>query len=286
MSANAEMCGAPTLSGSPCVLPRAHNIGYVDIPERHTAVDFSEPLRDPQGADVTAVVHLGDAISVLRSMPEASVDAVITDPPYFLPAVHYSVRKGTIRSFADLSMLEYFFRDVFRELTRVLRPTGVMYVFCDGQSYPVFYSLCFERFPKVRPLIWDKQVSINGYAWRHQHEIIMFAEREGAPKIPTGDGDVIVERAVPIGDREHLAQKPVSVLRRLVRKTKPSGIVLDPFTGSASTGVAALLEGREFIGIEMSETYHALAEERLRTTQQGYRDDGSQMVLGVEDGAA
>lgn len=63
--------------------------------------------------------------------------------------------------------------------------------------------------------------------------------------------------------------------------------MLDPFAGSGTTGVAAVLEGRDFIGVELTEHYAQVAEARIRTAEQGYRDDGSQMVLGVEgEGAA
>lgn len=230
-------------------------------------------------------LHCGEAIELLRELPDNSIDAVITDPPYFVPASHYSTRTGSFRSLADLSMLEHFFRDVFKEIARVTGPTGVVYAFCDGQSYPAFYAVAYQHFPKVRPLIWDKQTSINGYAWRHQHELIMFAEGAKAPKVPTGDGDVLTERAVPIGDREHLAQKPIPLLRRLVRKTKPGGIVLDPFMGSGSTGVAAALEGRRFVGMEMSETYFALAQQRIALAAGAVVDDGEQSALDF-DGAA
>ena len=217
----------------------------------------------PYYADEQVTLYHGDALAVLRELPDASVDAIVTDPPYFLPASHYSTRTGSFRSLADLSMLEHFFRDAFAEFARVTKPTGVVYAFCDGQSYPAFYAVSFEHFPKVRPLIWDKMTSINGYAWRHQHELILFAEGREAPKVPTGDGDVLAERAVRIGDREHLAQKPVTLIRRLIRKTKPDGVVLDPFMGSGTTGIAALIEGRRFVGVEMSEHYAQTAANRL-----------------------
>lgn len=63
----------------------------------------------------------------------------------------------------------------------------------------------------------------------------------------------------------HTCQKPVSILRRLVRVScPPGGTVLDCFQGSASTGVAALDEGRSYIGIERDDHYHEVAVRRLR----------------------
>lgn len=209
-----------------------------------------------------ATLYLGDCMEILPTL--GKVDAVITDPPYFLPAAHYSVRTGSAKSLGDLSILNFFYAELFKQCSKTLKDTGFMYVFCDGQSYPVFYATAYAHFKKLRPLIWDKQVSINGYAWRHQHELIMFCEGDKAPRIPTGDGDVIRLRAEPIGDREHLAQKPVDLMTVLVEKGAPLGaVVLDPFMGSGTTGVAAMQSGRSFIGCEMSQEYFDIACRRI-----------------------
>lgn len=63
--------------------------------------------------------------------------------------------------------------------------------------------------------------------------------------------------------REHLTEKPVDLMRMLTRIVPPGARVLDPFAGSGSTGVAALLEGRRFVGIERSERYAEIAARRL-----------------------
>ncbi len=227
----------------------------------------------PYYSDEWVTLYHGDALDVMDDLDESSVDTLVTDPPYFLPAAHYSVRSGSFRSLSDLSMLEHFFRSTFTKAARVLRPTGTGYVFCDGQSYPAFYAVGYSVFHRLRPLVWDKQTSINGYDWRHQHELIMYVTMPEAPRTPTGDGDVLRERAVAIKDREHLAQKPVNLLVRLIDKTSPSdGVVLDPFAGSGSTLVAAASAGRKAIGIEREERYCEIIANRLA---QGVLDFGA-----------
>ncbi|MGP4112716.1 DNA-methyltransferase [Streptomyces sp. 4N509B] len=67
----------------------------------------------------------------------------------------------------------------------------------------------------------------------------------------------------PRKGRTHITQKPLEVMRQLVRLCPPGGTVLDFCAGSGSTSVAALLEGRDFIGIELSSHYTAIARERL-----------------------
>ena len=204
----------------------------------------------------------GDCLALLSLLPEKSVDLVLTDPPYFMPVTHYNVRSGSFRSLSDLGILEHFFFQVAKELDRVLTAEGHAYYFCDGQSYPVLYTTNYAFFKSLRPLVWDKQTSINGYGWRHQHELILFCQRPEAKPIKTGDGDVLRCKAVPIGAREHLAQKPVELLERIIRKHQP-GTVLDPFMGSGATGEAAKRAGVDFIGFEKDATYYEIAKGKL-----------------------
>lgn len=219
---------------------------------------------EPYYSDELVTLYHGDSLNLMTELETESVDMLLTDPPYFLPAAHYSVRSGSFRSLSDLSMLEHFFRAAFTETARVLKQTGTAYIFCDGQSYPAFYAVGYPIFHRMRPLIWDKQTSINGYDWRHQHELILYATMPDAPRVPTGDGDVLRDRAVPIAEREHLAQKPTGLLSRLLTKTCPEGgVALDPFAGSGSSLVAAAANGRRAIGIEAEERYCEVAAKRL-----------------------
>lgn len=206
-------------------------------------------------------IYHGDCREVLPHL--RNIGAVITDPPYFLPAVHHATRTGTSKSWGNLSILERYFGDTFADLSSVLSSTGCMYCFCDGQSYPLFFKGCYNLFKHVRVIVWDKETAINGYWWRKQHELILFATMQEAEKVPTGDGDVIRMRCVPIGERVHDAQKPVGLLKRLIAKTPEEASILDPFMGSGSTLIAARDEGRQAIGIEIEEAFCEAAVKRL-----------------------
>lgn len=70
-------------------------------------------------------------------------------------------------------------------------------------------------------------------------------------------------------EREHITQKPLSVMRELVKIVPEGGVVLDPFAGSGTTGVAAILEHRRFIGVEMTEHYADVAAARLAEAETG-----------------
>ena len=231
--------------------------------------EFAPSLKPYYQDDAVAIYH-GDCRDILPQLEP--VDLVLTDPPYFLPAAHYQTRRGEQRSLGDLSILEHFFKDAFNDWVSVLKDDGFAYVFCDGQSYPIFYRAAYPLFHRLRPLVWDKLTSINGFSWRHQHEIIMFCEMPNHPKINTGDGDVLKYRAVPIGERVHLAQKPVGLLAALIRKSLPlGGIALDPFMGSGTTLIAAKDLEHKAIGIEIEEKYCEIAAKRLSRSESSQR---------------
>lgn len=209
-------------------------------------------------------VICGDCLEVMKAFPNESIDLIIVDPPYFLPAEHYQTRKQFRRNFADLGILEYFFKDFFREILRILKKDKHLYVFCNGQSYPLFYYYLYGDVKSVRPLIWDKKTSINAYTWRHQHELIIFAEMPNAIPIPSGDGDILRFSAVNVNVRKHPAEKPVALLRKLILKSsKESDIILDPMCGSGSTLLAAQILNRQFIGIDISEEYCEIARKQI-----------------------
>jgi DNA modification methylase len=208
----------------------------------------------------------------MEVLPSLGVlDLIVTDPPYFQPAAHYVQPRGgkAPRAHGDTSVLLHAFRFWAQTLDEVLSRSGTAYIFCDGQSYPHFFN-AFGSLGRVRPLIWDKVVSYNGYTWRHQHELIAWLERSEAQRVPTGDGDILRERAVSVDKRVHPAEKPVPLLGRLIAKHE--GIVLDPFAGSCSTLDAARVAGRKSIGIEIEESYCELAAKRF---SQGVMDFGA-----------
>lgn len=207
----------------------------------------------------------------LEGMPKLEatiVSIVVTDPPYFLPVNSYvgtRERGYEKRSLADTSILKCFFDQVFTQVHRVLKEDGSIYVFCDAQSYPIIYESMFPYCNHVRLVVWDKEVSYNGYTWRHQHELIAWGEMKETKRVPTGDGDVIKCRGVMQEDRHHPAEKPVELLEKLIIKHGRKGdLVLDPFAGSGSTGVASRHLGRNFIGFDLDPQYVEIANTRIK----------------------
>jgi site-specific DNA-methyltransferase (adenine-specific) len=208
----------------------------------------------------------GDCLDVLRSLPAASVDAVVTDPPFFCPATHYQSRVGWQRKWADMSVLEHWWGLICDDLRRVTKPTGHVLTFCNADSYPAFYPAMYNRWGKLVCLVWDKERPGLGRIWRHQHELIIAARNPDAWEPNDGQmrADVLRCKATLSRDREHPVEKPVLMLAELVAAVCPvGGVVLDPFVGSGSTCLAARTIGRRYIGVEREPEYAAIAERRL-----------------------
>jgi DNA modification methylase len=230
-------------------------------------------------------VVCGDCLELMKALPDGCVDAVITDPPYFQPATHYCPTRDGGRpkkSIGDMSILETVFRVWCAEMFRALSPTGTVYFFCDGQSYPIAFTAMYPYAAHVRPIVWDKLTSYNGYTWRHQHELIAWAELKGTPRVPTGDGDILKYSAVPVGERKHPAEKPLDLLLQLIEK-HAAKTILDPFLGSGTAAVAAKKLGRHFLGFEINPEYCRIAEERIALVEMRptlFEKRAEQMELG------
>lgn len=204
----------------------------------------------------------GDSIEIMRNLPRNSVDLVLTDPPFFLPATHYQSRIHYQRNFADLSPLKIFWTKVTEEVQRILKPKGHFITFCNCDSYPVFYEPIYNNFTKLVSIVWNKKRIGLGNIWRHQHELIIAARNEEFKFNNSGKmfSDVISEEATLSEDREHPVEKPWKMLIKLIEPVTLKGdIVLDPFCGSGTTCLAAQILDRQFIGIELNHNYVDIA---------------------------
>ena len=198
---------------------------------------------------MTVDLYLGDCLEVMRSMPDKSVDAVITDPPYpDYYADEYLYREGLIDFLTELDCRQFVFWSAKVE-------------------FPLDYSAIH---------IWDKAIGVS------QYERIF--ERNGHKNFQVFREMSIFSsvRAKIAGDTfyNHPSQKPIKLIRKLIEKyTNEGDTILDPFMGSGTTGVACVQTGRNFIGIEIDPTYFAIAERRIK-------EASMQPRLELQDGTA
>ena len=253
-------------------------------------------MSEPYYADDTVTLYGGDALAVLRELPSGSVDAVITDPPYSSGGMFRGDRvsstgtkytdSDSIRELAnftgdnrDQRGYAYWTALWTSEARRVTREGGAVIMFTDWRQLPttsdalqsggwIWWGVIPWLKPQARPQLGR---------FTNQAEYAVWGLNGPKPI----EGSVLpgwYQVAAP-RDRDHQTQKPVLLMRELVKIVPDGGTVIDPFMGSGTTGVAAMLERRRFIGVEMVEHYQRVAERRIREAQGQAVEKGDQAAL-------
>ncbi|PPJ31890.1 DNA methylase [Nocardia nova] len=252
--------------------------------------------------DDRVTIYQGDALAVLAELPSGSVDAVITDPPYNsggltrddrTMSVHQKYvgseqrAKGTggaaLPEFSgdsrDQRGYGYWCALWLGECLRIARPGAAIVLFTDWRQLPITTDVI-----QAGGIVWRGIVPWYKPTGRRQPgrfgnvcEYITWGTAGPRPQ------NILGEVALPgffqanaPRTREHITQKPVEIMRELVKIAPSGGTVLDPFAGSGTTGVGALLEGRRFIGVEQVAHYAEVAARRCRITQLHNVDRGDQ----------
>lgn len=225
------------------------------------------------------LIH-GDCLAELKKLPACSVDVVLTDPPYILAAGSNGNVGGKVGTWGDMMNAAYWYAAWYTECWRVLRPTGTFWTFCNWRSIPVVHRALFDsRIPATSLVVWDKEwIGPAGpQSLRPVYELISMSAKPEA-RIPDRSlSDVWRAKwmARQTGKYSHPAEKPVSVLEKVLRAAgTDGGTVLDPFMGSGSTGEAAARLGWSFVGIEIDDGHYATAAKRIAEAQQQQQLEG------------
>lgn len=204
----------------------------------------------------------GDCTTIMRGLPAASVDFILTDPPYI---TRYQDRSGRRVANDDNSR---WLRPAFSEMHRLLKPGGLAVSFYGWSRVDAFVAAWRGAgFRIVGHLVFRKRYASSARFLRYEHEQAYLLAK-GDPVLPAQPiGDII---DFPYsGNRLHPTQKPVEALKPLIEAfTSPGDLVLDPFCGSGSTPAAAQALDRDWLGIELDRRHHATATRRLHATQQ------------------
>jgi site-specific DNA-methyltransferase (adenine-specific) len=211
----------------------------------------------------------GDAVAWLRTLPAGSVDLVITDPPYESLEKHRAVGTTTRLKHSKASSNDWFsifpntrFPELFAEVYRVLAKDSHFYLYCDPETMFVAKPLAEQAgFKFWKPLIWDKLKIGMGYHYRARYECVLFFEKGKRKLADLGIADIIQQPRVHGG---YPAEKPPAVSEVLItQSTDPGQIVIDPFMGSGSVGIAAVRHGRHFLGNDLCVEAFDIAHRRL-----------------------
>lgn len=228
------------------------------------------------------ILFQGDALAVLRELPDATVDAVVTDPPYSSGGVYASARRadpaqkyqstGTKRSYppmlGDCKDQRSFITWAtlwLSECWRLAKPGAPVLVFSDWRQLPAMTDAVqaagFEwrgivvwHKPSARPMLGS---------FKRDAEFVVHAAKAPAKTFTRRCFPGVFNHRVVAANKVHLTGKPVPLLVDLLQVTPEGGMVLDPFLGGGTTALACMRTGRRFVGVELSTEYYELAGRRI-----------------------
>lgn len=245
-------------------------------------------------------LYLGYCNSVLKSLPEKYVDVIFADPPYFLSGGGVSCHSGKQVSVDkgdwDKTMTPQeklaFNRKWLRSCRRVLKDNGSIWisgtfhniysvgVALELEGYSIINNITWQK-PNPAPnlacrcftnstetIIWARKIDGKGRKGKHYFNYPLMKEINGGKQMK----DVWTLNLPTKAEKEfgkHPTQKPLSVLERiLLASTKEGDLILDPFNGSGTTGIACQFLKRNYIGIDKEKEYLDLTVKRFQKTKE------------------
>ena len=225
---------------------------------------------------MSTTLLLGDCLNRMKEIPDGSVDLVITDPPYLMnhttggtKSIGMSDRwMGNIKAGNSVMGFEKTIRfaDWLPETYRILKDSGHCYIFCNDKNVKELLDESSNaRFRLSNILVWLKNNATPNRYYMKNCEFILFLYKGRAKPIRNMGTKAVIEcQNIRGKDKRHPTEKPTALLSTLIENSsEPGELVVDPFMGSGSTGVAAVNTERNFIGVEISADYYAVAAGRI-----------------------
>lgn len=230
----------------------------------------------PTGIELVEGLYLGDGLSGLKLLPDATVDLIIADPPQ-------SPWEGPDLKGRPLTLSEYYQwnQNWLKESGRVLKQTGAIYLFSHWRYSGMYQALLSEVFNVQTRISWrfsNTEADQTNHGWRNALGDIWFASKTGKfyfhnrqveaenfrDKLPDSNfwGDIVDFQRETGGQLK--GEKPAAVMKRVIQAgTAKLNWIVDPFMRSGTTGVAAKKMGRRFIGFEVNRDQLLLAMKRI-----------------------
>lgn len=244
---------------------------------------LEQPPIEPSLSKWINKMHCGDAVATMNRMPPESVSLIVTSPPYNLKnSTGNGMKDGRGGKWPKAQLIQGYEshddnmphdkyvawqRDCLAAMMRVLKPDGAIFY---NHKWRVQDGLLQDRsdivegFPVRQIIVWKRAGGINfnaGY-FLPTYEVIYMICKDDFKLAKSANQMTDVWEIPQARGNGHPAPFPVELAQRCVQAS-PGGIVLDPFMGSGTTAVAAMAEGRDWIGIELSQEYCKMAIKRL-----------------------
>lgn len=261
--------------------------------------------KKPYFSDKNFTLFNDDSIEFLQKLPENSVDMIFADPPYNLSnggfTVHagkrVSVNKGQWDESKGVEEDFAFHHRWIQACWRVLKPEGTLWISGTYHSiYQCGYAVQLIGMKILNDITWYKPnaaPNLSGRYFTASHETLLWVRKDPKAKhtynyqdmknglwhqndIMKNEGKQMrsvwaigTPKPAEKAFGKHPTQKPMALLERVVlASTNPGDIVIDPFTGSSTTGIVAAKYGRNFIGIDLEKEYLDLSKKRFMHQQE------------------
>ena len=223
----------------------------------------------------------GNCLDTLKNIPNESIDLIVTDPPYPTTSrgnagnsggmLQKDInKKGKVFTYNNINCKEYA-----PEFYRLLKDGSHCYVMTNHINLiDMLNTFTDVGFHFIKSLIWNKGNKIMGQYYMSQYEYILFFRKGKGKKINNcGTSDILSISNKKTKDKDgkniHDTEKPIELMEVLVNNSSQENeLVLDPFMGVGSTGIACIKNKRNFIGIEIDENYFNIAKERIEEIEE------------------
>lgn len=238
--------------------------------------------------EINHSLHLGDCNEVFSQIKDKSVDLVITDPPF---GISYKSnrqrvdRKKSVKGYGSVVVRDHYFNHIQEDdklplkwlidAYRVLKDNCAIYIFTHWKKWhELFPAVESAGFSVKNMIVMNKSNHGMGNLrhWAGKHELLLFATKgKHELSFPKGRKNDIWNVPVKFSGskRFHPNEKPIDWLVPIIENSsKEKDVILDPFMGSGTTGVASIRMSRQFIGIEKDTEYFYIAEKRIEAAMQ------------------
>ena len=208
-------------------------------------------------------IHCGNCIDLFKTIEDESIDLVVTDPPYRVisggrpkikgqPSGILKKNDGKIFEHNDINPEEWI-----SEVYRVLKQGTQCYIMVNSLNMENYLRICREAgFGLHNILAWFKNNCTPSRWYMKNAEYILFLRKGKAKTINNVGSKTVHEFDNIIGNKLHPTEKPIELMELYITNSSNTGdVVLDPFMGVGSTGLAALKNDRKFIGFEIDQKY-------------------------------
>ena len=239
-------------------------------------------------------IYNKDCIIGMKTIPDETIDLVVTDPPF---AINFKAKKANYNRIAsrvlsgynEINVEDYykFTNNWMRQVKRILKKSGSMYVFSGWNNLKdILTALDVNGFTTINHIIWKYQfgvVTAKKFVTSHYHCLFVCKNDKMRKFFPysrfkknakTSDGkslhyhdkeDVwIIKREYWTGDDKTPTKLPAEIIKKILQySSEKNDLILDPFLGSGQVAVISKMLGRKYLGFEIIKSYYNFAYERL-----------------------